>query len=263
VNDTAPSLPGLPAPPPRQALPTGAGPITAPVAGDSVEQGVRWGSHGPDRRPPNPKRNATGFAEGDRYRYQKTDLFVNGSRGVTDYLWHVDRVEPDGSLWINGGRQRLDAMGQRHGGNDEHTGAWVDYLPPLPLLELARRGAGAVQEFKTTVRIRDAAGQIEQAALHGVLRTHADSVRGPRGTTDLLPAIRIEVELMGTAQRSDSAMRALNWRHSYWMALPLLLPVAFEIVEVADGLPRQNTRHELIAVDQLSLTDLPPPGATR
>lgn len=264
---TAPSLPGFPAPPPREALPAASSFITTPpdvdVARRVVEDTVRWGSAGTDRRPQNPRRNSAGFAEGDRFRYQKTDQFVAGSHGVTDYLWNVDRIDADGSLWVNGGRQRLDTLGQRRGGNDEHTGHWVDFMPALPLSELARRGAGVTQEFKTTVRIRDAAGQVEQAALHGTLRTSLDTVRGPRGMVDLLPAVKIEVELMGTGQRSDGAMRTHNWKHTFWMAPPLLLPVAFEIVEVADGLPRQNTHHALIAVDQLSLSEPAPPGGTR
>ena len=247
----------------RVAQPSAAAPLITPAVGDTVEESVRWGAQAAERRRDNPKRNATGFAEGDRFRYQKTDQFVNGSHGVTDYLWHVDRVEPDGSLWVNGGRQRLDAMGQRRGGNDEHTGAWLDFAPALPLLELARRGAGVAEEFKTTARIRDVSGVTEMVALHGMLRTSADTVRGPRGMVDLLPAVKIEVELMGTGQRSDGAMRAHNWRHTYWMALPLLLPVAFEFFDVADGLPRQRTRHELIAVDQLSLTEPQPSGAPR
>ncbi|MBI5718511.1 MAG: caspase family protein [Burkholderiales bacterium] len=240
----------LPLPPPRTGLAAGMG---QPAERDSVEEAVRWGTTGGDRRPAQPRRNAPGFAEGDRFRYQKTDFFGTGS--VTDYIWHVDRIDGDGSLWVNGGRQRLDPMGQRRGGNDEHTGTWIDLSPPLPLLEVAQRGAGTALAFSTTVRIRDASDQIEMAALSGTLRTSADSVRGPRGMPDLLPAVKVEVELMGTARRSDGAMRALNWKHTYWMSLPLLMPVAMEIVEIADGLPRQSTRHELIAIDQMSLAE--------
>jgi uncharacterized caspase-like protein len=243
----------FPRPPPREAMPSS--PLFDNAGRSSVEDTVRWGTTGGDRRPSQPRRNAAGFVEGDRFRYLKTDFFGSGS--VTDYIWHVDRIEGDGSLWVNGGRQRLDPLGQRQGGNDEHTGAWIDYSPPLPLLELAQRGAGVAMPFNTTVRIRDGAGQIELAALSGMLRTSADSARGPRGTVDLLPAVKIEIDLMGTSQRSDGSMRALNWKHAYWMALPLLLPVVFEIVEVADGLPRQHTRHEMIAIDQMSLA---PPG---
>ncbi len=245
---------GMPMPAPRTGA---AGSIFDDIGRMTLEETVRWGRTGTDRRPVDPKRNATGFAEGDRFRYQKTDYF-GFSGGVTEYLWNVDRVDNDGTVWVNGGRQRLDARGQRLGGNDEHTGAWVDFLPPLPLLELAQRGAGVSMPFTTAVRIRDASGLVELVALSGMLRTSADSARGPRGMTNLIPAVKIEVDLMGTGQRSDGAMRALNWKHTYWMALPLLLPVAFEIVEVVDGLPRQNTRHDLIALDQLSLSDVAP-----
>ena len=255
-----PHVPGMPNIAPGAPTGTAAVANTSGAIGrTSVEDAVRWGTMGNDRRPAQPQRNATGFAEGDRFRYQKTDYF--GAGGVTDYLWHIDRIDSDGSLWINGGRQRLDPLGQRQGGNDEHTGAWLDYSPPLPLLELARRGAGAALPFNTTVRIRDAGGVVEMVALSGTLRTSADAVRGPRGMSDLLPAVKIEVELMGTSQRTDGAMRALNWHHTYWMALPLLFPVAFEINELADSLPRQRTRHDLIAVDQLSLSEPVPAAA--
>jgi len=250
----------FPRPPPRTGAATSAAPGLADaaevVARMRVEEVVRWGASGGDRRPSNPRRNSTGFAEGDRY--QKTDFF--GTGGVSDYIWQVDRIEADGSLWVNGGRQRLDAMGQRRGGNDEHTGVWIDFTPPLPLLEVAQRGAGVALPFNTTVRIRDAGERTEMAALAGTVRTSADSVRGPRGMPDLLPAVKVEVELAGTGQRSDGSTRALNWKHTYWMAPPLLLPVVMEIVEIADGLPRQSTRHELIAIDQLSLAEQAPAG---
>lgn len=258
--EPAPALPGLPSPPPRQALPAGTSTFTAPVAGDTVENAVRWGPHVAGPRPDNPRRNAAGFAEGDRFRYQKTDHFVHGSHGVTDYLWRVERIEPDGGLWVNGGRQRLDAAGQRTGGNDEHTGAWVDYAPALPVIEMARLGPGAAQPVATTVRVRDAEGRVESIALRGTVRTAADTARGPRGMADLLAAVRVEFELAGEGQRSDGARRQWRWVHTYWIALPLLLPVSMQIVESADDLPRQNTRHELIAVDQLSLSDAAPVG---
>ena len=258
--EPAPALPGLPSPPPRQSLPVGSTTLTLPAPGDTVEEAVRWGPHVAGSRPDNPRRNAAGFAEGDRFRYQKTDHFVNGSHGVTDYLWRIDRVEPDGGLWVNGGRQRLDAAGQRAGGNDEHTGAWVEYSPPLPVAEMARLGAGAAQPVATTVSLRDAEGRVERIALRGTVRTAADTTRGPRGMADLFSAVRVEFELAGDGQRSDGVRRQFRWVHTYWIALPLLLPVSMQIVEVADELTRQNTRHDLIAVDQLSLSDVAPVG---
>jgi uncharacterized caspase-like protein len=256
----APALPGLPSSPPREALPIGSGAITTPPPGDSVENAVRWGPHAAGPRPDNPRRNAAGFAEGDRFRYQKTDHFANGSQGVSDYMWRVDRIEPDGGLWVNGGRQRLDAAGQRTGGNDEHTGAWVDYSPALPVVEMARLGPGAAQPAATTVSLRDAEGRVERIALRGTVRTAADTTRGPRGMVDLLSAVRVEFELAGEGQRSDGVRRQFRWVHTYWIAMPLLLPVSMQIVETADELTRQNTRHDLIAVDQLSLSDVAPVG---
>ncbi|MBL8289530.1 MAG: caspase family protein [Rubrivivax sp.] len=256
--------PGFTTPPPRTRPAAGASEAAraaAAAAGALVEDAVRWGPHGSSTRPAEPRRNATGFAEGDRYRYLKTDFF--GAGGSKDYLWQVDRIEPDGSLWVNDGRQRLDALGQRRGGNDEHTGVWLDVSPALPLLEAAQRGAGLVLPVTTTVRVRDGAGQIEQATLAGVLRTSADAARAPRGMPDLLPAVKVEVELAGIGRRDDGVSRSLLWKHTYWIALPLLLPVAFEIHESADGLTRQHTRHELIAIDQLSLADAAPGGGRR
>jgi hypothetical protein len=256
--------PGFTPPPPRTSTAAGAyeaARAAEAAAGARIEDAVRWGTRGGNARPPEPRRNSTGFAEGDRYRYLKTDFFGTGS--TTDYLWQVDRIEPDGSLWVNGGRQRLDALGQRRGGNDEHTGVWLDFSPALPLLEAAQRGSGLVLAVTTTVRIRDASGQIEQATLAGILRTSADSARGPRGMPDLLPAVKIEIDLAGIGQRADGMTRSLQWKHTYWIALPLLLPVVIEIQESADGLTRQHTRHELIAIDQLSLADAAPAGGRR
>ncbi len=78
--------------------------------------------------------------------------------------------------------------------------------------------------------------------------------------SSVLSAVRVEFEMSGEGQRSDGVRRQFRWVHTYWIALPLLLPVSMQIVEVADELTRQNTRHDLIAVDQLSLTDVAPVG---
>jgi hypothetical protein len=247
----------MPTPPARTALPA----LDSAEPG-SVEDTVRWGASRARVRPADARRSAAGFAEGDRFRYQKIDYF--GSGGVTDYLWRIDRIEPDGALWVNGGRQRLDPSGQRLGGNDEHTGVWLDLAPALPVLALARRGAGVSQPVSTTMSVRDYDGRVERITLSGTGATFADVARGPRGMSDLLTAVRVEFDLSGNAQRSDGMQRTFQLRHTYWMALPILLPISINIVEIADGLTRQNTRHDLIAIDQLSLADeAPRAGGTR
>jgi hypothetical protein len=208
------------------------------------------------RRTAGAVRSSAGFTQGDRFRYQKTD-YLSGGR-VTSYFWTIDRIEPDGSLWVNEGRQRLDPSGQRLGGNDEHTGEWMDFAPALPIIELARRGAGIDLPFATTVTVRDADNRIERIRLQGKLSTASASVRGPRGMGDLLRAVRVEVELSGEGQRSDGARHAVHWQYTYWISLPLLLPVSISMIETAGGVTRQSTRHELVEVNQLSLADAPP-----
>jgi uncharacterized caspase-like protein len=98
-----------------------------------IDEIVRWGDIGTDRRPAVPRRNPAGFAEGDRYRYRVLNQVTNRYTG--DFLWRIDRIERDGSLWVNDGRQRMDALGQLRGGNDEVTGLWVDWSPALPVAE--------------------------------------------------------------------------------------------------------------------------------
>lgn len=234
-------------------------------ARDLVEELVRWGDAGTDRRPAQPRRNAHGSAEGDRFRYLKTDL---RGRGATDtYLWRVDRIEPDGSLWVNDGAQRLDPRGQRVGGNDEHSGAWLDWAPALPLAELAARGPGAAQAVAVSVRSRDANDRRLEFTLSGVATTRGDFVKPPRGVSDLLAAVRIELDLRGFAVDAAGARRSVRWNHTYWMVPGVALPVWMEFEHSAgaparaDGTPlfeagrdallEQHTLHQLIALDLL------------
>jgi len=228
------------------------------------EEQARWGTAGSALRPPNPRRNAASFSEGDRFRYRKLD-FLTG-RLDDHYLWRVDRFEPDGSLWLNEGRQRFDARGQRRGGNDEVTGVWLDLSPPLPIAEAAARGPGHSQAFATTVQRRDAEGRIERIALAGTISTHGDAVPGLLGVGAMVPAVRVWVQLHGQGASAQGGGRKHEWIHHYWFAPPLLLPAVFEIHERVDDVPQQRSRHELVAVDQLNLSAAPgaePAAATR
>ncbi len=241
--------------------------LAAPAASAALPTSPASGSAGAPSRPAEPQRNTSGFADGDRFRYRKVDERPGGR--VSAYLWTIERIDADGSLWINGGRQRLDAQGQRLGGNDEQTGAWLELQPPLPIAELARAGGGIERDFATAVTLRDADGKTERAPLRGRVSTHAGSSwRGPGEKPELLQTIRVEVDLRGTSERSDGTRRELHWLHTYWIAPRYLLPVAFSLLETADGVLVQNTRHELLAIDQLSLGEpgpivAQPPSARR
>jgi len=242
--------------PSRTAMP---GSPAAPLR-FSAEQIASWAPAGGEPRPATPRRNAAGFAEGDRFEYEMTDR--SGGGGVTRYVWQVDGIEEGGALSINGGRQRLDALGQLQRGTDEHSGWWTELSTPVPLHELARRGAGVTMPFSTIARVHSAGSLREEVSLSGELRTSLDTVIGLHGTSGPLPCIKIELEIDGVGRGSGvsgifgTAFQRLRWRHTYWMAPPLLLPVAFEVNDFdGRGRPRQQTRHVLIGIDQLSLTE--------
>jgi uncharacterized caspase-like protein len=217
-----------------------------------IEEIVRWGDVGTDRRPAQPRRNANGFAEGDRYRYTIQDQ-VSG-RYTGDFLWRVDRIDADGSLWVNDGRQRMDALGQLRGGNDEVTGDWVDWQPALPLATALAAPAGAELPVSTTVQARDAAGRSSRAALKGRLiggvPEHLMTASG------LTPVKRVEAYLEGTASLPNGQTRKLNYIIWWWFRDQVGLPVKFVVEERHDDRLLRRHIHEATALDVLSLGPL-------
>ena len=133
------------------------------------ESQTSWGTASTEGRPAQAQRNAQGFSVGDRFRYRLTDL-AGVRRSQTTYLWRVDRIDPDGSLWVNDGRQRLDPFGQRRSGNEELSGVWLDFAPPLPLAEAMALGPGVQGTVATTVTERDADGQVTSTDFDGTWR---------------------------------------------------------------------------------------------
>lgn len=216
------------------------------------EETARWGSTDPSPpRPANPRRNPMGLAEGDRFRYLLSDLtYLQAPR---HYLWRVDRVDADGGLWVNGGRQRLDVQGQRRAGNDEGSGEWIEWNPPVPVATLAAQGAGQNRAVETTVQVRDAAGLTSVIQFAGTVRTSADGVRGPGSDATLLPAVKLTLDLQGSSTRSDGVVRPVRWIHTFWFAKGVPLPVEMEIAESSDSVPTRHLRHNLVAVDALSV----------
>jgi uncharacterized caspase-like protein len=214
-----------------------------------IDEIVRWGDTGTDRRPAQPKRNAAGFAEGDRYRYTIQDQ-VSG-RYTGDFLWRVDRIDADGSLWVNDGRQRLDAMGQLRGGNDEVTGEWVDWLPALPLATALAAPAGAELPVNTTVQTRDASGRSTRAALQGrLLGGVPEQLVTASGLT---PVKRVEAYLEGTATLANGQTRKLTYILWWWFRDKVGLPVKFVVEERHDDRLLRRHIHEATALDVLSL----------
>jgi uncharacterized caspase-like protein len=213
-----------------------------------IDEIVTWGDVGTDRRPANPKRNANGFTEGDRYRWRVLDRTTE--RYGNDYLWRIDRIEPDGSLWVNDGRQRLDPLGQLRGGNEFRSGQWVDWLPPLPVNAALRAAAGAELPVVTTVQYRDAQGRIAKARLSGrLLGGVPEVIDTPKGR---LPGHRVEAHLEGPAVRANGDQWRVTLHFTWWMVPGIGLPVHWSVEEREDDRLVQRTLHELSAVDAAS-----------
>jgi uncharacterized caspase-like protein len=214
-----------------------------------VDEIVRWGDVGTDRRPAQPRRNASGFAEGDRYRYRVLNQV--SSRYTGDFLWRIDRIDADGSLWVNDGRQRLDALGQLRGGNDEVTGQWVDWAPALPVAAALKAPPGAELAVRTTVQMRDAEGRLTQAELRGRLIGGVDEhVMTQNGLT---PARRVEAYLEGDATVAATLRFKLTLNMWWWYQPGVGLPVKFMVEERADDKLVRRHVHEVMALDVMSL----------
>lgn len=214
-----------------------------------IDEIVKWGDIGTNTRKANPRRNPQGFAEGDRYRWRVYDEQIQ--RYTSEYLWRIDRIEPDGGLWINDGQQRLDPFGQIRGGNDMVTGQWVDWAPALPIAQALRAPAGSELPLLTTVQMRDAEGRITRAQLKG---TVLGAVEANTMTTDGMRRLRrVDVYLSGPAVRSDGQRWGYTLNLSLWYQPDVGLPVKTTVDERHDDRLVRRTTHEVTALDVFSL----------
>ena len=213
-----------------------------------IEEIVTWGEEGTDKRPANPKRNAHAFTEGDRYRYRILDQISD--RYTLDYLWRIDRLEPDGSLWVNDGAQRFDPQGQLRGGTDEFSGQWVEWTPALPLAAVASQAPSEnplEHGVASTVQWRNAEGRITRASLRGKLH-------GPRAETiqtlaGLVHTRRLDAYLDGPAVRSTGEKVRITLNLTWWFAPGVGLPVRLSVDEREDDRLVRRTLHDLTAMD--------------
>lgn len=213
-----------------------------------IDEIVTWGDEGTDKRPANPKRNAHAFTEGDRYRYRVLDQMSD--RYIQDYLWRIDRLDPDGSLWVNDGAQRFDAQGQLRGGTDEFSGQWVEWTPALPLAAVASQAPSEnplEHGVASTVQWRNADGRITRAALRGKLHgPRAESIQTLAG---LMHTRRLDAYLDGPAVRSTGEKVRITLNLSWWFAPGVGLPVRLSVDEREDDRLVRRTLHDLTAMD--------------
>ena len=218
------------------------------AAQQRIDEIVTWGDVGTDRRPAKPSRNAHAFAEGDRYRWRVLDQMTD--RYTRDFMWRIDRIQPDGSLWINNGAQRLDPRGQALGGNDEFTGEWVDWQPALPVAATAALGEPAEQAVATQVQWRNASGRITKASLTG--KMHGPMPESIQTLNGLMNTRRIDVYLSGPAVRSNGERLRITLNLAWWFAPGVGLPVRWSIDEREDDRLVRRYLNDITALDVLS-----------
>lgn len=219
------------------------------AAQERIDEIVRWGEAGTARRPAQPKRNANGFAEGDRYRYRTLDTATGRYTG--DFLWRIDRINADGSLWVNDGRQRFDAQGQLSGGNDEFTGEWLDWQPALPLSAALGAREGMELLVDTTLQMRNAEGKVTRARLKGrLLGGVREQLMTPEGMT---PVKRVEAYLQGPGSTDGASPRQVTINLWWWFRDQVGLPIKVMVEEREDDRLVRRSMHEVIALDVLSL----------
>jgi hypothetical protein len=210
---------------------------------------TRWGDEDTDRRPTQPRRSEGGLAEGDRWRYAVRDLMRDELVG--QFLWRIDRIESDGGLWIGDGAVQADGRGQLRVVNEVRTGSWATWSPGLPAAEVAASGNRARRSIETRYQSRTADGIITRAEFSGSLRVGpSERVTTEAGSFD---AVRVDIDLRGRAERSNGTRPYLTWRHTYWYAPKVGMPVAVQFDERADGQIERRIRHELTAADVLAV----------
>ncbi len=221
------------------------------IAQRRINEIVKWGETGTNTRPANPRRSAGGFTEGDRYRWRVLDQQTD--RYTIDYFWRIDRVEADGSLWINDGAQRMDGLGQLRGGSDAVTGHWVDWSPALPIAAALAQPEHSQMPLQTVLQWRDADGMTTRAQLSGQMHGPVVETVMTASELGMLPTRRLEAYLRGPAVTSKGRRFELTLQLNWYFAKDVGLPVRLVVEERHDDRLVRRTRHDLTALDVFSL----------
>lgn len=209
-----------------------------------IDEILRWGDEGTDRRPAQSRRNANGLAMGDRWRYRVLNLMRD--EFIADYLYRIDGINDDGSLRVNDGATRLDPWGQPIEGRDP-DGNEVVWDPPPPVASIAGEPAGHERRVSLRVRSRSASGVPFSAELSGEARVvGVESISTEAGRFD---ATRVDLHVSGTGRLADGRLPYVRWRHSYWLVPRLGLPLAMQFEEWVGSEMQRRERHALTAAD--------------
>jgi hypothetical protein len=209
---------------------------------------VRWGDEDTDRRPAEPRRNANGFAEGDRWRWAVLDRQRGEYTG--EVFWRIDGIEADGRLRVNDGAVELDPLGHSAFDNRGRQGSWVRWEPPMDVASVVALPPGSKRDVAGLRTGRGPQGGTLRIDFSGSAR-HAGTERVTvrAGSFD---AVRVDVSANGSYERNNGARGLVTWRLSYWFVPGMGLPVAWDLDERIDGRLERRMRHELLAFDVLA-----------
>jgi hypothetical protein len=200
----------------------GPGQLVAPVPGKPA-------------RPPAAS-NSAGFTVGDRWRFQVVDRFKG--EVVRNEVATVERVQPDGTLVLNGGRLRWDARGNprfvRAGDRERTYSADFVYVPPH-----LQAGARTVLNYEIAQERAGAPAENEKAKGAMVVKGQ-ETVRTPAGE---FTAWRVEIDVLGSTLNKAGGYR---WLFTGWYVPELRAYVAYDDeVRGADQAFIRRDRHEL------------------
>jgi uncharacterized caspase-like protein len=241
---------GLPLPLPPGATPDAPKDEGTDLAGRrEIDEILRWGDLGTARRPPGTQANSRGFALGDRYRWQTTDLRTD--RYLGEHLWRIDGLTVDGQIQLNDEQARVDTMGQIERFMQPRTGQWMEWSVPLPVAEVATKGVGYKRDVRTRLTVGGGSTRSYWLDCSGTAKAvDYEAVTTKAGRFE---AVRVEVELRGrgSLQRATSFPQAsvVELRLVYWYVRGIGMPVASLWEERRDGFIEQQVRQELTALD--------------
>ena len=185
---------------------------------------------------PAPVTTSAGFTLGDKYRYQVTDKF----RGevVRNYAQSIDKQLGNGTLAINGGSQRWDALGNpRYTKSTDQerifSAAYV-YVPPI-----LQAGAKTPLDYEVEHKFTD--GRLLTEVNRGTMVVKGqEKVRTPAGEFN---AWRVEIKVDGQLRGKAGSY---FWHFTGWYVPELRAYVAFDDwSRNSNGTTNRNDHHEL------------------
>ena len=180
--------------------------------------------------------NPFGFTVGDRWRFQVVDKFKG--EVVRNRVESIDQVNPDGTLILNKGQLRKDALGNlRYAKGSDRTRTFsAAYVNIPPVLQ---KGAKTDLNYEIDLQLAD--GQLAKEVGKGSMTVMGqESVKTPAGD---FSAWRVEIDVLGWTLDTTGSYR---WLFTGWYVPELRTYVAYDDESrKSNGSINRRERHEL------------------